>query len=348
MLGALVAGTAWLVTSPWLPLNALPGLDRFRIYNVAGRTPRLEPYRLRVRAAGGREQDFDLAALRRLPRAEITADFHCVTGWSVDSVAWAGARIRDVISAAVGDERAGWVHFHSADGVYSDSLPWHVAVRDDVAVVWTMEGDPLPRRHGGPARLLAAPLYGYKSVKWLDRIELSDQELVGYWEQRGYAGDAFVDKPRPPRLDDPVTRRFPQAGVVLRVPRGWTLTDGAPGAITVVTVTPDGEPDASLVVYDYRVSARATTGGLLEFALSGFYFGAARATRSPLEVDGRDAIRFDYTDDQGRRARDVFIANDRQILLVAARSAPAGWPRLEPEVEAVVAALRLGRPREAS
>ena len=346
MLGALAVGAAWLVASPWLPLSALPGLDRFRIYNVAGRTPRLDPYVLRVRSAGGQERSFDLAALRGLAPAEITADFHCVTGWSVPDVAWSGTRIRDVISAAVGDERADWVHFHSADGVYSDSLPWEVATRDDVAVVWTMEGEPLPRRHGGPARLLVAPMYGFKSVKWLDRVELSDHELVGYWEERGYASDAFVDQPRPPRLDDPVTRRYPEAGLVLRVPRPWTLADGTPGGITVVTATPDQGTGAAMVVYDYRTSSPATTEGLVEFATAGFYFGAARASRSFLQVDGRDAVRFDYTDDQGRQAGDVFVANDHQIVLVSLRATPGDFARLESDFDAVLGALRLGRPQE--
>ena len=67
-------------------------------------------------------------------------------------------------------------------------------MRPDVLVAHTMQGDPVTREHGGPVRMYVAPMYGYKSCKWLDRIELVDH-LVGdggYWESRGYDFDGWV------------------------------------------------------------------------------------------------------------------------------------------------------------
>ena len=45
--------------------------------------------------------------------------------------------------------------------------------------------------HGGPVRLYVAPMYGYKSVKWLSGIEVTE-DVPGYWEHRGYDVDGFV------------------------------------------------------------------------------------------------------------------------------------------------------------
>jgi len=63
-----------------------------------------------------------------------------------------------------------------------------------VLVAHSLQGDPLGRQHGGPARLYVAPMYGYKSLKWLDRLELVTalDDDIGYWEQRGFDRDAWV------------------------------------------------------------------------------------------------------------------------------------------------------------
>ncbi|MDQ3107123.1 MAG: molybdopterin-dependent oxidoreductase, partial [Actinomycetota bacterium] len=77
-------------------------------------------------------------------------------------------------------------------GVYTESLTLEQARRDDVLVVYEMEGKPISAAHGGPVRLLMAPMYGYKSIKWLDRVEVVDEVVPGFWEERGYDIDAWV------------------------------------------------------------------------------------------------------------------------------------------------------------
>ena len=69
-------------------------------------------------------------------------------------------------------------------------------------VVHEMMGEPVTREHGGPVRLLVGPMYGYKSLKWLDRIEVADGLVPGYWEERGYDVDAWVGQSNG-RSDDP-------------------------------------------------------------------------------------------------------------------------------------------------
>ena len=131
---------------------------------------------------------------RRLPQTALTRDFQCVTGWRVHDVAWAGVRLRDVLDEAGVQAAATHVVLHSFDGVYTETLTTAQAVRDDVLVAHTMEDHPLSDEHGGPVRLYVAPMYGYKSLKWLDHIEVVDQlsDDDGYWEQRGYDVDAWV------------------------------------------------------------------------------------------------------------------------------------------------------------
>jgi DMSO/TMAO reductase YedYZ molybdopterin-dependent catalytic subunit len=122
----------------------------------------------------------------------LTKDFQCVTGWRVPDVAWKGVKVADLLESAGVQPGAAAIRLFSFDGVYTESLTLEQARRDDVLVVYEMEGAPVSRAHGGPVRLLMAPMYGYKSIKWLDRIEVVDEVVPGYWEERGYDIDAWV------------------------------------------------------------------------------------------------------------------------------------------------------------
>ncbi|MEX2256099.1 MAG: molybdopterin-dependent oxidoreductase [Acidimicrobiia bacterium] len=175
---------------------ALLPLGRFRLYTVTGDFPvrSRADYRLRVDGLVDTPLDLSFAELTNMPRVDITRDFQCVTGWRVPEVAWAGVRLRDVLDAAGTDARAKAVRFVSFDGAYSESLTLAQARRDDVLVAYELEGEPLSSDHGGPARLYVAPMYGYKSCKWLSRIELTAAVEAGYWEQRGYDVDAWVGR----------------------------------------------------------------------------------------------------------------------------------------------------------
>ncbi len=84
--------------------------------------------------------------------------------------------------------------FTSFDGADSESLTIDQARRPDVIVALSMHDRPLSRAHGGPARLYVAPMYGYKSLKWLSGIRLTGDVVPGYWEHNGYDVDAWVGK----------------------------------------------------------------------------------------------------------------------------------------------------------
>ena len=177
-------------------LSLLP-VGRFRIYTVTGRlhSRTEEGYRLHVAGHVDTPVTLTMADLRAMPPTRMTKDFQCVTGWRVHDVKWVGVRLADLMDQAGVKEGAWGVRFHSFDGIYTETLTMEQARRHDVIVAYDLEGKPLSSAHGGPARLYVAPMYGYKSIKWLDRIEVTDtQPPAGYWEVRGYDTDAWIGK----------------------------------------------------------------------------------------------------------------------------------------------------------
>jgi DMSO/TMAO reductase YedYZ molybdopterin-dependent catalytic subunit len=121
-------------------------------------------------------------------------DFQCVTGWRVPSVHWSGVALPDLLDHVGVQAGAKAVRFTSFDGEYTESLTLDQARRRDIIVATSMLGGPVSRNHGGPVRLYVAPMYGYKSCKWLGGIELTDHVMPGYWEHLGYDVDAWVGK----------------------------------------------------------------------------------------------------------------------------------------------------------
>jgi len=136
--------------------------------------------------------EIDHATWSSLQRLDETVDFHCVEGWSVDDVRWGG------IAPAVLLERAGvrpegtWVVVHGYTGEYTSSVPIDLVRDSQTVLADTMEGAPLPAKHGGPIRLVVPDQLGYKSVKWVTRLEVTDASRPGYWESRGYPDEAPV------------------------------------------------------------------------------------------------------------------------------------------------------------
>ena len=175
-------------------ISAVVPTSGWRIYTIGARMPDIDPaaYRLRVVGEVERPVELSLADLGRLPRVEQVSDFHCVTGWSVYDVRWAGVRFADLLGAARPRPAATCLRFVSDEVPYDDWLTIEQALLPDVLLATEMDGAPLPRPHGAPARVVMPRMYGYKSVKWVSRIEVSRELRPGYWEQRGYDADAWV------------------------------------------------------------------------------------------------------------------------------------------------------------
>ena len=118
---------------------------------------------------------------------------NCVEGWSV-TILWEGVLVRDLLNEAGIDPKAKVIIFHAYDG-YSTSFPLNYVLDNDIIMAYKMNDLPLVPERGFPFELVAEKKWGYKWIKWITRIELSDDSAYrGYWESRGYSNDGDLDK----------------------------------------------------------------------------------------------------------------------------------------------------------
>jgi len=175
---------------------AIPVGGQWRIYAVNPPLPRFDTATWQLSIEGLVEQPvrLDIRRLRALSPVTQTSDFHCVTGWSVNGVKWGGVRFDDLLALARPEPSARAVAFVSAEEPYVDTLTLEQLKAPDAMLAYDMDGRPLTREHGAPARVVMPKMYGYKGVKWVSRIVLTAQADDGYWEQRGYDRDAWVGR----------------------------------------------------------------------------------------------------------------------------------------------------------
>lgn len=179
-------------------ISLIPVGDSFRFYSVTGAVPTMtaETYRLTVGGLVRNATTYTMADLQAMPQISLVRDFQCITGWEVPQVHWSGVQLSTLLDIAGPTAAATAVRFRSFDGTYTESLTLEQARLDDVIVALRMLGGPVTHEHGGPVRMYVAPMYGYKSTKWLSGIELTAEVETGYWEHRGYPVDGFIDPSR--------------------------------------------------------------------------------------------------------------------------------------------------------
>lgn len=146
-------------------------------------------WRLQLDGAVEHPVTLDWAALQALPQAEDESDFHCVTTWSLLDSRWRGVQFSTLAALAQPKESATHVMTYAYDG-YTTNLPLSEALKDDVLLVYEWNGEPLPREHGGPVRMITPQLYAWKGAKWINRIEFLTRNRRGFWEERGYSDSA--------------------------------------------------------------------------------------------------------------------------------------------------------------
>ena len=172
-----------------------PGQHLARIWPVMhyGPVPKFRPERWDLRVFGATESGsdgrWDWAGLAALPRCRVTADFHCVTKFTIPDVTWEGIAAAEILRLVPPAPDVTHVMAWAEYG-YSANLRIGDFADDRTLLATGRDGAELSPEHGFPLRLVAPCLYGWKSVKWLRAIEYMTADRRGFWEERGYHNHA--------------------------------------------------------------------------------------------------------------------------------------------------------------
>ena len=133
--------------------------------------------------------------IQAFPGSTYRGDIHCVTAWSKLAMTFTGVSVDTLLASAHPLPQASHVLAWSHTG-YTTNLPLADLTDGKAWVAWEVDGKPLPREHGGPARLLVPHLYFWKSAKWVAGLRLLDHDEPGFWERDGYhdRGDPWLEQ----------------------------------------------------------------------------------------------------------------------------------------------------------
>ncbi|BDR93233.1 sulfite oxidase-like oxidoreductase [Vulcanisaeta souniana] len=171
-------------------------IPRFIIYDVHDPPKDIDLLSYRLRVMGLVENKVEIAyvdLLTKVPCIDLVTDFHCVTGWSIQNVAWRGVPTRYVMDMA--KPRDNYVMAVGIDG-YTTNLPLSALLEETTIIAYAMNGKILPRENGFPLRLVVPSRYGWKSAKYLSELIIMDSNEPGYWESLGYHdnGDPWLEE----------------------------------------------------------------------------------------------------------------------------------------------------------
>lgn len=172
--------------------SAVPRFPAYYTFTNSYPDIKADAYRLTIEGLVDKPQILTLAQLQAQDATVARRNFVCVTGWSVPDIAWTGVSLADLLALVGARPEAAYMIFHSADGVYVDQLHIRDAMRSGMMLAYAINGQNLPREGGYPVRLIVPPMYGYKSVKWVDRVVLSATPIIGTWERYGYTDQAWI------------------------------------------------------------------------------------------------------------------------------------------------------------
>jgi DMSO/TMAO reductase YedYZ molybdopterin-dependent catalytic subunit len=172
----------------------LSSVKEFRENSIKGpQRIDLKKYFLTVNGLVGKPAKYTYEQLLKLPVVKKVVTLNCVEGWSV-KILWEGFLVNDLLAGAEVSPRAKVAIFHAADG-YTTSLPLEFLRNQKIMMAYKMNGTRLTAERGFPFQLVAEEKWGYKWIKWITRVELSDNEKYkGYWESHGYSNGGDLDK----------------------------------------------------------------------------------------------------------------------------------------------------------
>ena len=196
----------------------------------------IDSYVLAVDGLVERPLTMSMNDLKTLPKVEQYATLACISnpvgGDLIGTTLFTGARLKDVLEKAGLNSSVIDIKFTCVDG-YSESLPIDSAMDPRTLLCYAMGNQPLTRQHGAPLRLYTPDRFGMKNPKWIIKIEAVDEDYLGYWEQRGWSEQAWVQTTAVVDAADPENSKETQVGGIAFA--------GARG-ISRVEISPDGGP----------------------------------------------------------------------------------------------------------
>ena len=184
-------------TEPELAARLPPGQYAESSWPVltAGATPDVptSTWTFRVDGMVSQPQEWSWEEFAQLEFEAIPCDIHCVTKWSKLEVSFRGASVDTLLARA---QPMGTNAMAYSYGGYTTNLALDDLTGGKAWVATEYEGAPLPREHGGPARLLVPHLYFWKSAKWVAGLRVMDHDEPGFWEMNGYhnRGDPWKEQ----------------------------------------------------------------------------------------------------------------------------------------------------------
>jgi DMSO/TMAO reductase YedYZ molybdopterin-dependent catalytic subunit len=152
-----------------------------------------ESYRLTTSGLVESTRVYTYDEIKSRPTQVKVVTLNCVEGWSV-TILWEGPLVRDLIEEAKVKPKANTVIFYAHDG-YSSSFPLSYIMENDIIIAHKMNGITMPPERGFPVQLVAEGKWGYKWVKWITQIKLSDDpDYRGFWESRGYSNEGDLER----------------------------------------------------------------------------------------------------------------------------------------------------------
>jgi len=165
----------------------LSSVTDFRENSIKGpQHVNMSNYRLEIGGLVTSSQSLTYEEVKAFPGYQKVVTLHCVEGWDT-KILWEGIKVNDLLKTAGVIPDANTVIFYAYDG-FSTSLPLDYIEKNDILLAYGMNNVTLPEDRGYPFQLVAEDKWGYKWIKWVTKIELSNDPLYrGYWEQRGYS-----------------------------------------------------------------------------------------------------------------------------------------------------------------
>jgi DMSO/TMAO reductase YedYZ molybdopterin-dependent catalytic subunit len=152
----------------------------------------VQTYVLSVGGLVKEERHFPWQEILAMPKSKVNCRLTSVSGWSVRAD-WEGIKWKDFLQEITVNTKANHVRFSTVGGGYTTVVSSRDLENPRILLAYGVNGELIEPDYGGPLRMIIPNLWGYKSCKWLGKIDFIDQMEGGYWEDRGYTLSGMIE-----------------------------------------------------------------------------------------------------------------------------------------------------------